>query len=310
MTTQSTASSTTDTHDEVAEKATRTPITVLGLGDMGSAIARTFLEHGHPTTVWNRTARKGEALREAGASTSATAAEAVAASPLVVICLLDYDAVGDVLEAVGDAAAGKVLVNLTSGSPAKARATEQWATEHGAEYLDGGIMADPPDLGTSAAFISFSGSREAFETHESTLQKLGTGTYYGAEAGLAAVEFMAQVATAYELLIGFLHTLHLVDAEGGDVAGFAARVAESVAADYPALLTAFGEAVRDGAYPPDMGPLSVQAALMDDLIEHRRSLGVDTVRMREVKRLMDQRIADGHGHEGFSGLYELLSAEA
>jgi 3-hydroxyisobutyrate dehydrogenase-like beta-hydroxyacid dehydrogenase len=314
VTTHSTASATargaTDTHDEVAERSTPTPITVLGLGDMGSAIARKFLEHGHPTTVWNRTASKGEALREAGASTLTTAAEAVAASPLVVICLLDYEAVGDVLEAVGEAAAGKVLVNLTSGSPAKARATERWATDHGAEYIDGGIMADPPDLGTAAAFISFSGSRDAFEAHESTLQKLGTGTYYGPEAGLAAVEFMAQVATAYELLIGFLHTLHLVDAEGGDVAGFAARVAEAMAADYPALLTAFGEAVRDREYPPDMGPLSVQAALMDDLIEHRRSLGVDTVRMREVKRLMDARISAGHGDEGFAGLYELLSAQA
>ncbi|USY17314.1 hypothetical protein NE857_18355 [Nocardiopsis exhalans] len=51
---------------------------------------------------------------------------------------------------------------------------------------------------------------------------------------------------------------------------------------YPPLLKAIGEAVRDGEYPPDLGPLSVQSALMGDLVDHRKSQGVDTVRMREV----------------------------
>jgi len=86
---------------------------------------------------------------------------------------------------------------------------------------------------------------------------------------------------------------------------FVARIASSVSA-YPPLLTAIGQAVRDDEYPPDLGPLSVQAALMGDLVDHRRSLGVDTVRMREVKELMDQRVADGHGDQGFSSLFALL----
>ncbi|MFG2090804.1 MULTISPECIES: NAD(P)-dependent oxidoreductase [unclassified Spirillospora] len=283
---------------------TTVPVTVLGLGQMGSAIAETFVKRGHPTTVWNRTAGKGASL--AGVSVSANAAEAVRASPLVVVCVLDYDAVDEVLAGVGGAVAGKALVNLTSGSPGRARATGRWAAEHGAQYIDGGIMADPPDLGTSNAFISYSGSREAFDAHEPTLRELGNGTFYGTDAGSASVEFMAQVATGYELLIGFLHTLRLVQAEGVDPAEFAERVAESMAAGYPPLITAIGKAVRDGEFPPDLGPLSVQAALMDDLIDHRRSLGVDVTRMREVKTLMDERIAAGHGHEGFSSLFAQL----
>lgn len=282
------------------------PVTVLGLGDMGSAIARVFLDRGHPTTVWNRTASKAAPLVEAGASAAPTVAEAVAASPLVVLCVLDYEAVDEVLAAVGGAISGKVLLNLTSGSPSRARATQRWAGEHGAEYLDGGVMGDPPDVGSGHVMLPVSGSREAFDDHEPTLRELGTVTYYGTDAGLASVEFMAQVAVGYEILIGLLHTLRLVQKEGVDPAEFAARVAGSIPG-YPPLLTAIGEAVRDGEYPPDLGPLSVQAALMGDLIDHRRSLGVDTVRMREVKKLMDQRVADGHGHEGFSSLFALLS---
>ncbi|WP_067855633.1 NAD(P)-dependent oxidoreductase [Nocardia shimofusensis] len=293
---------------ETTSDAASTPVTVLGLGAMGSAIARVFLDRGHPTTVWNRTAGKSAPLVAAGASATETAAEAVAAGPLVVLCVLDYDAVEDVLAAVGDAVSGKALVNVTSGSPSRARTIQQWAIEHGAEYLDGGVMGDPPDLGSDHVRFFYSGSRTTFDTHEATLRELGTPTYYGADVGLASVEFMAQVAMGYEILIGFLHTLRLVGKEGVDVGEFAARVAASLT-DYSPLLTAIGEAVRDRTYPPDLGPLSVQAALMGDLVAHRESLGVDTLRMREVQGLMDKRIADGHGDQGFSSLFELLESD-
>ncbi|WOX24250.1 NAD(P)-dependent oxidoreductase [Streptomyces solicathayae] len=285
--------------------STTTRVTVLGLGDMGSAIARTFLDRGFATTVWNRTASKAAPLVEAGAGSAATAAEAVAASPLVVVCLLDGTAVDEVLASVESAVTGKVLVNVTSGSPAQARANELWAKEHGAAYIDGKIMGDPPYVGTERVMFPFSGSAKAYEAHEPTLKALGGIAYHGEDAGAAAVEFMAQVAFAYELLIGFLHVLKLVRAEGLDVRAFTERAAGSLAA-FPGLLDSMAEAVADGAYGPDLGSLNVQAALMNDMIAHRASVGVEAVRMREVKDLMDRRIAAGHGDQGFSSLFELL----
>jgi 3-hydroxyisobutyrate dehydrogenase-like beta-hydroxyacid dehydrogenase len=281
-------------------------VSVLGLGAMGSAIASTFVDRGRRTTVWNRTASRSAPLVDAGATAAPTAAEAVVASPLVVVCLLDGAAVDQVLGMVDAAVAGKVLVNLTSGSPAQARANERWARERGAEYLDGKIMGDPPYVGTPNVGFPFSGSRGAFEAHEPTLRLLGSVAYHGEDPGSAAVEFMAQVAVGYEFLIGFLHALRLVQAEGADVAEFAERVAGSLAG-YPPLLTSFGKAVESGEYGPDLGSLDVQAALMDDMISHRESLGVEAVRMREVKDLMDRRIAGGHGDQGFSSLFELLA---
>ncbi|MEU9836930.1 NAD(P)-binding domain-containing protein [Streptosporangium sp. NPDC048047] len=300
MTTTTTTTTTTGGPAGVAGQ-----VTVLGLGDMGSAIARTFAGRGYHTTVWNRTASRSAPLVAAGASAAATAAEAVAASPLVVVCLLDGAAVDEVLGSVGTAVAGRVLVNLTSGSPAQARANARWADERGAGYLDGKLMGDPPHVGTPNIMIPLSGPRGVFDAHEPTLRELGGIAYQGEDAGLAAVEFLAQVAAGYELLIGFLHTLKVIQAEGGDVAGFAERFGGSLGA-YPPLLASFAKAVRSGEYGPDLGSLRVQAALMDDLIGHRESLGVEAVRMREVKELMDRRIADGHGDQGFSSLFEVL----
>lgn len=286
---------------------TTTKVTVLGLGAMGSAIARTFVDRGYRTTVWNRTASRSAPLVEAGAVAAATAAEAVAASPLVVVCVLDGAAVDAVLGSIDGAVAGKVLVNLTSGTPGQARANERWARERGAEYLDGKVLGDPPYVGTPDVLFPFSGSRSAFGAHAPTLRVLGSTTYHGEDAGAAAVEFLAQVAVGYEFLIGFLHALRLIRTEGGDVVEFAERVAGTTAG-YPGLLTSIGKAVDSGEYAPDLGPLDVQAALMDDLISHRESLGVEAVRMREVKELMDRRIAAGHGGQGFSSLFELLES--
>jgi 3-hydroxyisobutyrate dehydrogenase-like beta-hydroxyacid dehydrogenase len=235
-----------------------------------------------------------------------TAAEAVAASRLVVICLLDSAAVEQVLASVESAVTGKTLVNLTSASPSQCRAHGRWASERGAEYLDGKLMADPSDIGTPTITVPVSGSRSAFDAHGSTLRVLGSIAYRGEDPGLAAVEFMAQVAVGYELLLGYLHVLSLVQSEGVDVAEFAGRVSRSIAA-YPPLLTSIGHAVKNREYPPDLGPLTVQVALLDDLISHRESMGVEAVRMREVRELMRRRIANGHGEQGFSSLFELLT---
>lgn len=286
----------------------RTPVTVVGLGEMGTAIAETLVGLDHPTTVWNRTASRAVPLAALGADVAPTAADAVAASPLVIVCLLDGAAVDAVFETIAAAARGKVIVNVTSGSPTQARAAAEWAQTHGARYLDGGILGDPADVGSPGVLFSFSGDRVGFDTHRGSLESLGTVGYHGEDAGHASVEFLAQVAIGYEFLIGLLHTFALITAEGADVAAFAERVAGTVEGYIP-LVKSFGEAVAVGEYGPDLGSLNVQRALMDDLVSHREALGIDTSRMREVRRLMDRRISDGHGDQGFSSLFEVLNDE-
>lgn len=286
---------------------TNSAVTVLGLGAMGSAIASVLVERGYRTTVWNRTPAKAAPLAAKGAIVEATATEAVAASPLIVMSLLDGTAVTDVLDGIANVVADKLIVNLTSGSPTDARRNAEWAHEHGAKYIGGAVLGDPPYAGTPSMLISLSGDRAALKTHRSTIDELGKTTFYGDDAGLAAIDFLAQVAIGYEFLIGLLHTFRLMHTEGVDITEFASRVAETMTG-YAPLVTMFGAAIASGEYAPDLGDLNVQVALMDDLIEHRESAGVDTIRMREVRTLMQRRIADGHGDEGFSSLFELLGS--
>ena len=66
-------------------------VSVIGLGAMGSGIARTLLEGGFQVSVWNRSHDKMEAMAALGASACRTPNEAIQDSTQIVICLTAYD---------------------------------------------------------------------------------------------------------------------------------------------------------------------------------------------------------------------------
>ena len=73
------------------------PVTIIGLGPMGRAMATTLMTAGHPVTVWNRTPARADELMAAGAARAATPTSAVAASDLVILSFTDYQAMYDIL---------------------------------------------------------------------------------------------------------------------------------------------------------------------------------------------------------------------
>ncbi|MCX5271220.1 NAD(P)-dependent oxidoreductase [Streptomyces virginiae] len=191
-------------------------LTLIGLGDMGTAMARTWLATGHALTVWNRTPAKAEALAAEGASVAASPAAAVAANTLVVVCLLNDESVGSALEGID--LTGKDLVNLTTGTPGEARARAAWAEERGARYLDGGIMATPTMIGVPEAggYVFHSGSRALFETHRAVLEVPAGSRFVGEDPGHAALHDVALLSAMWGMFAGISHAYALT--EGEDIA--------------------------------------------------------------------------------------------
>src|SRR5580693_3769179 len=64
-------------------------VACIGLGRMGSGIARNIQKAGFPLTVYNRTKEKMKPLVEAGATAANTPREAVAGADIVVTNLMD-----------------------------------------------------------------------------------------------------------------------------------------------------------------------------------------------------------------------------
>ncbi|ALG09192.1 NAD(P)-dependent oxidoreductase [Kibdelosporangium phytohabitans] len=189
----------------------KTPVSVIGLGRLGAALAAAFLADGHPTTVWNRSPEKAAPLEAKGAKVVASVTEAVAASPLVLTVVLDHAAARSLLEPAADDLSGRTLLNVSSSTPDDIRALAEWATSHGADYLDAAVMAVPQAIGTPDAQVLFSGSANAYERYGSELEILGTTRYLAADPGVAELFSMGLLSAAYGTLFGYVHGVALLD---------------------------------------------------------------------------------------------------
>ncbi|MER5424950.1 NAD(P)-dependent oxidoreductase [Streptosporangium roseum] len=281
-----------------------TDVTVLGLGLMGQALAGAFLKDGHATTVWNRSEGKAGQLAEQGAVLASSARDAAEASPLVVVCVSDHAAVRAVLDPLGDVLAGRVLVNLTSGTSEQARATAEWAAERGITYLDGAIMAIPPVVGTPDAFLLYSGPEAAYEAHEPTLRSLGAGTtYLGADHGLSSLYDVALLGIMWGTLNSFLHGAALLGTAKVEATTFAPFANRWIAA-VTGFVSAYAGQVDQGAYPALDATIDTHVATIDHLIHESEAAGVNTELPRLVRALADRALAGGQGGLGYAAMIE------
>ncbi|MFF7376201.1 NAD(P)-dependent oxidoreductase [Streptomyces massasporeus] len=283
-----------------------TPLTLLGTGAMGTALARVWLAAGHEVTVWNRTAARAEPLAAEGATVAASATDAVAANRLVIVCLLDDASVGEALDGVD--LAGRDLVNLTTGTPAEGRARAAWAEARGARFLDAGIMAVPPMIGVpdSGGYVFYSGSPELFEEHHATLGVPAGNRYVGADPGFAALHDVALLSAMSGMFAGVTHAFALIRPEDIAPKDFAPLLADWLTAMAPAVHRS-AERLQSGDYTRDVvSNLAMQVAGNATLLRTAEEQRVSPELLTPYTELMERRLALGHGDEDGTGTVELL----
>ncbi|MFI9450562.1 NAD(P)-dependent oxidoreductase [Amycolatopsis sp. NPDC052450] len=282
-----------------------TTVTVLGLGPMGHALATAFTAAGHPTTVWNRTPGKENGL---DATVATTAAEAIEASPLVIVCVRDYAVAQSILDA--DALKGRTLVNVSGGSPRQARAMATWATEHGVGYLDGVIMATTDAIGGPDAALFFSGPADVYETHRATLSALGENAQYAGDSpGRAAAFDAALQDMLWTSMSGVIHMFALAKAEDIGATDIAAH-AKALLGFFPDMIDLLADQVAAENYAGDAGTLEATAATMDHILDAIRAQDLDNGVLTAARAQVQQAIDTGHGSDGFARLAALQDRPA
>ncbi|HEV7418983.1 MAG TPA: NAD(P)-binding domain-containing protein [Mycobacterium sp.] len=278
------------------------PVSFLGLGAMGSALARAAIDAGHPTTVWNRSRDKAIAL--SGAVVADTPSDAVDSATVVVACLFDHASVHEVLDPIKDRLRGRQLINLTTTSPGGARELASWATDHGIDYLDGGIMAVPEMIGAPESLVYYSGSREVFDDYRPLLELWGGTEFFGDDPGLASLHDLALLSTMYVMFAGFFHGAAMVGTVGVPAKEFASRATAWLQAVLP-VLGEYAEIVDGGDYTLP-GQQSLQFSDLSEIIEASRGQGLSTEVVDVVQRLIHRQIDAGHGREGFARVVESI----
>lgn len=282
------------------------PVTVIGLGAMGRTLARTFLAAGHPTTVWNRTAERADDLVSDGATLAGSIVEAFAASPLVVVCVLDNDAVLGLLDPVSDRLRDRALVNLTSSTPEDARAFAAWAASRGVDHLDGAIMVPTPVVGTDEALVLYSGTRHVFEAHRPTLASLGgTVDYLGEDPGLAGLYDLGMLDLFFAGMTAFLHATAMVGADGVAPSTFL-PYARTMVAVLGEVLPGLAAEVEAGSFPGDTDTIAMELAAMDHIVHVSEARGLDTTVPDVTRRLLARAVEEGHGGDTFARVIDHL----
>ncbi|MGW6272855.1 NAD(P)-dependent oxidoreductase [Streptomyces sp. NPDC055060] len=286
------------------------PVTLIGLGPMGHAMASALLDAGHQVTLWNRTASRADDLVARGAILAATPQEAVAANELVILSLTDYTAMYAVLEPAAAVLAGRVIVNLSSDTPKKAREAADWAAGHGAAHLTGGVLVPPSGIGKPGSSTFYSGPREAYDKHRATLEVLtGETDYRGEDAGLAALMYQLNMVIFWTSISSYWYAIALAKANGLTAADILPYASENMTG-MPEFLSFYTSRIDAGNHAGDVDRLAMGLASMEHVVDTHTDAGVDAALPSAVADLFRRGMDAGHAADSFSSIVELLGTKA
>ncbi|WP_454083466.1 NAD(P)-dependent oxidoreductase [Georgenia sp. Marseille-Q6866] len=280
-------------------------VTVLGLGAMGTAIASAFLDAGHHTTVWNRTSAKADGLVQKGGLKAASLADAVGASPLIVVCVSDYAAVEGLLDSVEDFDQ-RTLVNVTSGGAAAARELEAWVQQRNGRYLDGAILAMTSEIGPDqSGMVLVSGDASSWTENEKTLAALGGGLkYLGSNVALAGLHDLAGLAVTWSVLNAFMHAAALFESVGESPKSMVPLI-EDTLKSAASWLPGYADQIESGDIAPD-GDIAGTLQAMENLLEESVAAGINTDLPKFLRGLAAQAVDAGDGGKGYPALIHQL----
>jgi 3-hydroxyisobutyrate dehydrogenase-like beta-hydroxyacid dehydrogenase len=276
-------------------------VSVLGLGQMGAAIAAALVSAGHDVTVWNRT--PGKAVENT--IVAPTTADAIAASPVALAVVSDYATVrGLFADATGGA-----LINLATGTPEEAQEMAEWAAARGVDYLDGAMLAVPQSVATPDAQFLYSGSTAVFDEYREILDVVATSRYLGPDPTVAAVWDSALLGIGYSALLGYLHAAALLDTAGTSPSQFQPMVGQWLAT-MAGLMAELGGEIEAGEYRDATSSVGLNRWAVAKLVNTSLVRGVSAEPLITLRSLLDRAVADGRADESVGSLYELLRRTA
>ncbi|MBE1878299.1 2-hydroxy-3-oxopropionate reductase [Myceligenerans pegani] len=196
-------------------------VAFIGLGIMGAPMAVNLRRAGYDVVGFNRSPGKAEALVAAGGTEAGSVAEAVAGAQIVLTMLPDSP---DVEQAVlGDggivehAAAGTLLIDLSTISPDVAREVSRRAAERHVRVLDAPVSGGEQGAVDATLSIMVGGDEGVFQEASPVLSALGTTiTYVGPSGSGQTVKAANQLVVAGAIQL-VSEALVFLDAQGVDL---------------------------------------------------------------------------------------------
>ena len=192
----------------------------IGLGIMGSAIARNLIKAGFDVTVWNRSPDKGKALEELGATVAETPRAVIEACPVTFAMLADPAAAeavcfgaDGVLEGIR---AGKGYVDMSTVDATTSRRIGAAVIARGGRFLEAPVSGSRKPAEEGTLVILTGGDRSLYDAAMPGLEKMGRKVLY-----LGGVGNGANMKLVVNMVMGGMMAIFCEGLNLGDKAGLA-----------------------------------------------------------------------------------------
>jgi 3-hydroxyisobutyrate dehydrogenase-like beta-hydroxyacid dehydrogenase len=146
----------------------------IGLGNMGSRIARRLLDHGYQLSVYDRDLAKAEAIAAQGGVIAKNILELVGTADVLLSCLTNDEAVRSVYAGhdgvFAGARPGTVVLEMSTISPESSRELHRLGTRAGIEVLDVAISGSTPAAEEGLLTLLVGGNPELFRAAKPIFQ--------------------------------------------------------------------------------------------------------------------------------------------
>ena len=254
----------------------RTEIGFIGLGLMGSRLARRLHAMGWNVQAWNRSPKPADELRKEGISIAGSIVDLVAESDVVLSSLANDGAVKSVyLDKAGVFSAvepGTIILEMSTISPELSRRLHREARKRGINFLDVAISGSTPAVDAGTITLLAGGDKGTFEQCTPIYESIAR-QWFLIGAGSSGVQM--------KLVVNLLLSLDMQSIAEAVSLGEHLRIDRNVLLDVlsktavvpPAFLGKF-QKIKSGDYSPEF-PLRLMSKDMDLVMNAAKESGAD-----------------------------------
>ena len=192
----------------------------VGLGVMGGGVTRRLLAAGHTVHGYNRSREKAAPLVELGLDLKGSPREVAEAADVVFSMVTNVAALEAVTQGpdgiLAGLGAGKIYVDMTTGTPEASRALAELVSERGARMLDAPVSGSVSTLEEGRLSIMVGGDEDAFDEIEPILLDIGPTVMRIGSNGQALLMKIAINLSLHVQMVAFCEGLLLAEKDGID----------------------------------------------------------------------------------------------
>jgi 3-hydroxyisobutyrate dehydrogenase len=280
-------------------------VAFLGLGIMGSRMAKNLAKAGFDVTVWNRTRSKAE---ETGLPVADTSAQAAAGADATITMVVDAPQVEQVLFGAEGAASsmgeGHLAIDMSTVAPSAARAIAERLAEQGVGYLDAPVSGSQPKAEDGTLTIMVGGAEEDFQRAKPLFDAMGELIVHVGPTGhgqmIKVITNMMGAVNAAALAEGLV----MAQRGGLDMDAALQVIPGTAGGSNTANLKA--RPMVEGDFEPPLFKLDQMLKDVRHALDEARQMGLEPRFGELAERVYAKADEEGLGDEDFAAVYRVV----